>query len=221
VTVSPTSFRSISNVTDWLVRFNIVLIIITLISLAATIYLTFSTEYSLFLSILAAMGVLSTIISFVEFIIRLFWYYRATKNIHSFGAQAVISPTMAVVWWFIPIFFFWKPYNVTQQIWKASNPEINLTEGIEWKKSSSSKTIKQWWSLYLIAIAGAVLVAVVGISFGTEYTMESEELGVPLGSTFDLLAIPFQSIGIISIVLFVRIIRQLSTWQEVKSGRSV
>lgn len=221
MTVSPTSFRSIGNVTDWLVRFNIVLIIITLISLAATIYLTFSTQYQSFLSIFAAIGVLSTIISFIEFIIRLFWYYRATKNIHSFGAQAVISPIMAVVWWFIPIFFFWKPYNVTQQIWKASNPEINLTESIEWTKSPSSKSIKQWWSLYLIAIAGAVLVAVVGTSFDTEYHMESEELGIPLGSTFHLLAIPFQSIGIISIVLFVRIIRQISTWQEVKSGRSV
>jgi hypothetical protein len=125
------------------------------------------------------------------------------------------------VWWFIPLFFFWKPYNVTQQIWKASNPEINLTEGIEWEKSPSSKTIKQWWSLYLIAIAGAVLIAVIGMSFGTEYNMQSEELGQPLGSIFDLLAIPFQAIGIISIILFIRIIRQISTWQELKSGISI
>lgn len=215
---SPHSFRSIGKVTDWLVRFNIALIIITVISSAATIYLTFSTEYVQFLPVFSVIGSFSGIISILEFITSLFWYYRATKNIHSFGAKTVTSPIMSVIWWFIPIFFFWKPYNVTQQIWKASNPEVMLTEGIEWKRSQSSKMIKQWWALYLVSIAGAVIVVLIGYtSFGTEYNMQTGELGQPLGSTLDLLGIPFQAIGIISIILFIRIIKQISAWQYRKS----
>jgi hypothetical protein len=215
---SPHSFRSLGKVTDWLVRFNIALIIITVISSAATIYLTFSTEYVQILPVFSVIGAFSGIISFLEFITSLFWYYRATKNIHSFGAKTVTSPIMAVIWWFIPIFFFWKPYNITQQIWKASNPEVMLTEGIEWKRCQSSKMIKQWWTLYLVSIAGAVIVAFIGYtSFSTEYNMQAGELGQPLGSTLDLIGIPFQAIGIISIILFIRIIKQISAWQYRKS----
>jgi hypothetical protein len=215
---SPPSFRYIGKVTDWLIRFNIALIIITVLSSAATIYLSLSTGYIVFLSVFSIIGTISGIVSFLELITRLFWYYRATKNIHSFGAKTVTSPIMAVIWWFIPIFFFWKPYNVTQQIWKASNPEIVLTEGIEWIKTPNSIMIKQWWLLFLISIAGAVIVAVIGYtSFGTQYNMQSDEIGQPLGSTLDLLAIPFQAIGIISIILFIRILRQIATWQYRKS----
>jgi len=215
---SPPSFRSIGKVTDWLVRFNIVLIIITIISSAATIYPIFSTVEIEFLSLFSVIGTFSGIVSFLEFITRLFWYYRTTKNIQSFGAKAVTSPVMAVIWWFIPILFLWKPYNVTQQIWKASNPELVLTEGIEWVKSPSSKVIKQWWTLFLISIAGAVIVAVMSYtSFDIQYNTQSGEIGQPLGSTFDLLAIPFQAIGIISIILFIRIIKQIATRQYRKS----
>lgn len=215
---SPPSFRSIGKVTYWLVRFNLALIIITIISSIATIYLTFSTGYADFLSVLSTIGTFSIIVSFLEFVTRLFWYFRSTKNVHSFGAKTVTSPIMAVIWWFIPILFFWKPYNVTQQIWKASIPEVVLTEGIEWVKTPSSKIIKQWWGLYLISIAGAVIVAVIGYtSFGAQYNMQSEAIDQPVGSTLDLLGIPFQAIGIISTFLFIRIIRQISTWQYRKS----
>ena len=55
-------------------------------------------------------------------IITLIWFYRASKNIHDFGAKNVSSPRMAVIWWFIPITNLWKPYQVAQQLWKASDP---------------------------------------------------------------------------------------------------
>lgn len=215
---SPPSFRSIGKVTDWLVRFNIVLIIVMVISSVATIYITLSTGFVEVLSIFSVIGTISAIVSFLEIITRFIWYYRATKNTHSFGAKTVTSPIMAVIWWLIPIFFLWKPYNVTQQIWKASNPEVVLTEGNEWRKSPSSKMIKQWWALYLISIAGAVIVLVIGYtSFGPQYYMQSAQIDQPLGSTLDLLAIPFQAISIISVILFIRIIKQTAAWQYRKS----
>lgn len=221
------TYRDIGNLTKWLVRFYIFQIIMTVAAIAATIYLAFSGNYSGSFSeniygITGIAGIIagtsSGIVSFLTFIAALVWYYRATKNIHSFGAKWVTSPAMAVIWWFIPIFDLWKPYHVTQQIWKASSPEVNLTEGTEWKKSPSSILVKQWWALYLIAIAGSV---VVGIFSGIymESNMESEQLVQLTESTYlgELLTIPFQALMIISIILFIRIIRQVSTWQNRKS----
>jgi hypothetical protein len=36
------------------------------------------------------------------------WYYQATKNIQSFGTKKITSPGMAVIWWFVPVYFFLK-----------------------------------------------------------------------------------------------------------------
>jgi hypothetical protein len=184
------------------------MIILTVISSVTTFYLTISTAYSQPLSdntygAYGGVGSVTGIISFLTGIITLYWYYRATLNIHSFGAKDVTSPTMAAIWWIVPIFFFWKPYHVTQQIWKTSNPELNLTEGIEWIKSPSSKLIKQWWTLFLVSIAGTVLGTIIGYSTNLLFLE-------------NLLAIPFEVVGIISTILFIRIIRQISTRQEFK-----
>ncbi len=112
---------------------------------------------------------------------------------------------MAAIWWLIPIFFFWKPYHVTQQIWKTSNPELNLTEGIEWIKTPSSKLIMQWWTLELVSIAGIVLGLIIGHTINLPFLQ-------------NLITVPIEVVNIFSIILFIRIIRQISTWQELKSG---
>ncbi|MDW0134499.1 MAG: hypothetical protein QOK88_03210 [Nitrososphaeraceae archaeon] len=82
----------------------------------------------------------------------------------------------------------------------------------------SSILVKQWWALYLIAIAGLV---VGGIFSGIymESDMESEQLDQSTDLTFlgELPTIPFQVLIIISTILFIRIIKQISTWQNQKS----
>jgi len=108
-----TSFRSIGNLTDWLVRFSIIIIVLSVISIAADFYESLSSGFDdSKISITEIIGTLSTMISILIIIIILMWYYRATKNIHSFGAKEVTSPRMAVLWWFIPISDLWKPYKL-------------------------------------------------------------------------------------------------------------
>lgn len=38
----------------------------------------------------------------------------SNKNIQSFGVKEITSPVKAVIWWFVPVYFFWKPYIITQ-----------------------------------------------------------------------------------------------------------
>lgn len=221
MTLDSTIYRSIGNLTDWLVRFSIVMILLSIISMAAEFYVTLSGAIDeLQFTIADIIGTISFIISIPIIIIVLVWFYRATKNINSFGAKYVNSPGMAVVWWFIPIMNLWKPHEVAQQIWRASNPEIKLTEGTEWRKVPSSNIITIWWVLGLVSILGAIVVGHVGSGLISQYnTIDPEQAaGARLMSLYvNLVTIPIVVISIISTIYFIRMIRQISKWQYLKS----
>jgi ABC-type phosphate transport system permease subunit len=104
----------------------------------------------------------------------------------------------------------WKPHEVAQQIWRASNPEIKLTEGTEWKKVPSSNIITIWWVLGLVSIFAAIVIDVV---FDPEQTQD------PLSMSLyqNIVTIPAVVVSIISIFYFMRMIRQISVWQDRKS----
>lgn len=219
MTIDLTSYRSIGNLTDWLVRFGIVMIILTVVVFAATSYQTLIAEPQ-FDKLYDITGIFILIVSILLNISLLFWYYRATKNIHSFGAKQVTSPRMAVIWWLIPIAFLWKPYKVAQQIWKSSNPDIILTDGTEWKNTPSSKIIKLWWFLTLASIFGSIVTGVgSGIGFITLYNSDPELFGESTQARLfqSILSIPFLIIEITSIYYFIRVVTQISKWQYQKS----
>jgi uncharacterized protein DUF4328 len=220
--ISPTSYRSIANLTNWLIRFSIIMIILSVADVAATSYLDVlgTSNNTSSNNIYSAIGSFTTIISILVLIVVLLWYYRATKNIHSFGATGVTSPIMAVVWWFIPIANLWKPYYVAQQIWKASRPEVKLPEGVEWKKMPSSNIIKKWWILSLVSIFGSLVAGIVGgVGISQTYDVDPEQTeDSPSGTLLiNMVTIPFLIISIISIIFFIRVIRQISNWQYLKS----
>ena len=211
MTIDPTLYRSIGNLTDWLVRFSIVMIILSIISIAAAFYVTLSgaVDGSQW-TIADTINTFIFIVSIPIFIIFLVWFYRATKNINSFGAKYVNSPGMAVVWWFIPIMNLWKPHEVAQQIWRASNPEIKLTEGTEWRKVPGSNIITRWWVLGLVSIFAAIVVSII-------FDPEQAEDPLLMSLYLNIVTIPTVVISIISIIHFMRMIRQISTWQNHES----
>jgi hypothetical protein len=52
-----------------------------------------------------------------------FWIYRASRNLRSLGVEKQrFSPAWAVGWWFVPIMFWFRPYQVAAEIWKSSAP---------------------------------------------------------------------------------------------------
>jgi hypothetical protein len=224
MTVHSESFRSINKITKWLVILSIATIVIALINTGAFFALDYQTRDVQLQStdlVFLIIATLILVIEIVALIMTLYWFYRANKNIHAFGAKEVSSPIMAVIWWFIPILDLWKPHSVAQQIWKASNPQIILSNGIEWKNSPRSNVILLWWILLLlsifIGIPGEFLSPAESeqLSYNNTYTEQS--MPIYEGLLNILSTIP----AIISTFLFMRIIRQISAWQEIKSGKSI
>jgi hypothetical protein len=219
---SSLSYQSIKNIASWLVGVNIVMIMLSVLSeliILVTLYGNVNNE--LLDTVDTVITSITWIIAIITIVFGLKWYYRATKNIHYFGAREVTLPKMAVIWWFIPLFHAWEPYRFTQQIWKASNPEITLLNGSEWKNSSESKIVIIWWTLTLVSLIGMF-----SVNFIDSYSLELQ--GVQTGFLDEVtdpnlrfLEEVFYIISIISMIFFILMIRKISTRQEIKSGISI
>jgi len=217
-------FHSSNNRTRWLVRFTIASIIATIISSTLTFSGLYDPQQNSFLDFI---NTIASIIPILTFIVALFWYYRTSKNIHSFGAKQVWRPILSIIWWFIPPLCLYLPYDVTQQFWKASNPKARLVVGTEWKDIPSSNMIKLWWLLLISPLfAGLVFGLVYGVGLNlmnndVEKQLSNQSSESILFLVISIISIAFSVVSIISDILFIKIIRQISAWQEIKSGKSI
>jgi len=224
MTTYSASFQSISKISKWLVNWTIASIVISvlyfIVSLGA-LYPSNDVESNRIDFINLFVGSINLVISFVTAIITLIWFYRANKNIHIFGAKEVSTPRMAVIWWFVPILQLWKPYEVAQQIWKASNPQIILSSGIEWKKSPSSYIIKIWWILGILSIFIGIFVGIFLPPASAQLFFEPhyKEERIPFLEVFRIISTTIPVI--ISAIFYICMLKQISAWQEIKAGRSI
>ncbi|MDH7482968.1 MAG: DUF4328 domain-containing protein [Armatimonadota bacterium] len=86
------------------------------------------------------------IIFVVSGILILKWIYRANFNARQLGASEMqFTPGWSIGWYFIPIANLWKPYQVMEEIWKASaNPQ-------EWKSQSIPPLLGWWWFFWIVS----------------------------------------------------------------------
>ena len=86
-------------------------------------------------------------------ILVLSWIYRANRNAGHLGAADMkYTPGWAVGWYFVPIAWFWKPYQAMKEIWKAS------ADPADWGGQPVSPLLHWWWFLWIVPFWGASLV---------------------------------------------------------------
>ncbi len=89
----------------------------------------------------------------------LLWVYRASRNLRSLGAAGQrFSPGWAVRWWFVPVMFFFRPYQVMAEIWKGSAARASGEATFDWKTESVSALLPWWWGLWIAQYAFGFLV---------------------------------------------------------------
>ena len=223
------SIHSIRRVSKWLVNWSIAVIVIMGVLSIETLYQNlqylFTGDEKFFLQYMGPTLIFAAaylVIETVTSIIILYWFYRANKNTHIFGATGISSPIMAVIWWFIPILNLWKPYTVARDIWKASASHVGLQNSIEWKELPSSNTIKLWWILGLLS----VLLTVVNVAYaGFDYSdkdLAGQDLVAINKITYysNFIVISINILSITSTLFFIRMIKRVSMWQEARRGPS-
>ena len=81
------------------------------------------------------------------------WIHRANHNARQLGAADMrFTPGWAVAWYFVPIAWFWKPYQVMSEIWRTSrNPSY-------WRGQPVSLLLPWWWLLWIVPYWGSEIV---------------------------------------------------------------
>lgn len=83
--------------------------------------------------------VLSLVVGLALAVAFLAWLSRVVEDIPPLGAGTPhTSPRWAIVWWFVPIAFLWKPYIVVRDVWARLN--------ITWPATGM---LAAWWSTWI------------------------------------------------------------------------
>lgn len=155
----------------------------------------------------AAIGALY-IVAFVATVIAFcMWIHRASTNLPPLGVHDQrFSPRWAVGWWFVPIMWLFRPYQVMKEVWKGSYPIKGLVAQAAWRDAPVSPLLGWWWAAWLLS----AWVGNVGVQIFLRGQTTDELI------TGDWLVVVSEVIGILAIVLVFVLVQQITSNQEEK-----
>lgn len=135
------------------------------------------------------------------------WMHRMVLNLHALEVEGVrASPHGAWLWWFVPLANFVMPYRVLQQIGAGSS----LKEGDE---AGVTGIVNRLWGVDV-----TVFLMAFGLFFLQVFLVE---LLSPTPSEhmvwYQLMTLPVSVLGVVSCLLFIRIVDRFTTWQDEKA----
>ena len=81
----------------------------------------------------------------------LVWYGRAYRNLDRLGAQGLRwGKRWAIAYWFIPIGNLFRPKQVMNDIWRASDPALPPVAH-HWQENRVPALFHWWWALWLVS----------------------------------------------------------------------
>jgi hypothetical protein len=90
----------------------------------------------------ALIGMLQFLLLIVTAVIFLRWFKRAYENVERLGGERRYGTGWAVGAWFVPILNLWRPKQIANDIWRASNSEGD---------ADVSSAVQFWWGAWLVA----------------------------------------------------------------------
>jgi hypothetical protein len=174
--------------------------------------------------IVSYIGTIYQLIVLIRIGVIFSWFNRAYKNLFALGASSLSSSTrMAKISFFIPIYNLWKPYYIFQEIWKACNNSSTtlLPIGNDWQNNKSSFLIKIAWItgiLFIVFSSTGYFFYQNGLSM-TE-SISTVDNWLIIKSMFILstiLVVLANTIFLVCALSYIKIIKQITLWQEDKS----
>jgi len=98
------------------------------------------------------IGAMQFGVSIAAAVLFLVWIHGAHANLVALGAGHLrYSPGWAVGYFFIPFLNLVRPYQVMQEIWRASDPDRSPDDPYAWHYARGSWLASFWWPLWLIS----------------------------------------------------------------------
>jgi hypothetical protein len=81
------------------------------------------------------------------------WFRRAYLNLPALGARRLrYRPWWAVGAWLLPVFSLFRPKQVLNDIWRASDPQLPPDQADTWRKRPVAELLGWWWLAFLASI---------------------------------------------------------------------
>jgi hypothetical protein len=79
------------------------------------------------------------------------WFWAAYANLPALGTTNLRFGTgWAIGGWFVPILSLWRPKQLANDIWRASDPELPPGEADRWKGRDVAPLLHWWWGAFLV-----------------------------------------------------------------------
>ena len=99
------------------------------------------------LRLLTQTSIALTLVAVVLFVV---WLRRAVANLAPLGARELPYGTWwAVLSWLVPGLNLWRPKEVVDEVWRASDPHLPRDEGTKWTKLPAPLIVAAWWALFV------------------------------------------------------------------------
>jgi hypothetical protein len=99
------------------------------------------------------VGVVQALWFLVSAALFLAWFRRAYTNLAPLGARRLrYGPWWAVGAWVLPVFSLFRPKQLLNDIWRASDPDLPPDMEDRWRHRAVSPLLGWWWLTFLASI---------------------------------------------------------------------
>lgn len=79
------------------------------------------------------------------------WLHRVYGNLFALGAQYPRYSRATAIWsWFVPILNLWRPKQVINDVWRASDPDAPVDQGDSWREKEPPALYAVWWFFWIV-----------------------------------------------------------------------
>ena len=138
----------------------------------------------------------------------LVWLNRASDNLAALDVDDQrFSPGWAVGWWFVPIMWLFRPYQVVKEIWQGSHPDTAASDPFQWRDAPVSPLLGLWWAAWLVSNWVSNIAA--RLFFAGDGTAEDLIRA-------DWLSVISSAISLVALALVIVLVRQITSNQAGK-----
>ena len=94
--------------------------------------------------------ILHDVVFVVALLLFLSWFYRAYSNLPHLGVRRLrFSTPWAIAAWFVPVMNFFRPKQLANDIWRASDPKWPPSQPESWRRTAIPLYHHVWWATFV------------------------------------------------------------------------
>jgi hypothetical protein len=98
----------------------------------------------------AIVGVSQSLLFTITAAAFIAWLYRAYTNLERLGATGLrFSRKWVIGGWFVPILALWRPKQIVNDVWRASDPDLPR-ENRSWQDDYVPRLFTFWWIAFVV-----------------------------------------------------------------------